>query len=72
MIATESTDDPFEGLPIVARALVEKGRQKGFLTYAEMQHHLAEELLSAEQIDQVLMRLEEFGIELLDENETGE
>ncbi|MBL8900638.1 MAG: RNA polymerase sigma factor region1.1 domain-containing protein [Planctomycetes bacterium] len=72
MIATESTDDPFEGLPIVARTLIEKGRQKGFLTFAEMQLDLEKALLSPEQIDQLLMRLEELGIELLDESETEE
>jgi RNA polymerase primary sigma factor len=72
MIATESTDDPFEGLPIAARALIDKGRQKGLLTYAEMQLDLEKALLSPEQVDQLLMRLEELGIELLDESEAEE
>ncbi|MBK9388368.1 MAG: RNA polymerase sigma factor region1.1 domain-containing protein [Planctomycetes bacterium] len=72
MIATEPPDDPYEGLPIAARELIEKGRRKGFLSFAEMQRDLAEELIAAELIDRILMLLEELGIELLDESEAVE
>ncbi|MBL8900407.1 MAG: RNA polymerase sigma factor RpoD [Planctomycetes bacterium] len=64
--------DPIDAFEGPVKALIEEGRRKGYLTYAEMQRDLSEELLSPEKIDQILMALEEMGIELVDESESGE
>jgi hypothetical protein len=69
MIATETPDDPLEGFAGPVRALIARGLQKGFLTYAEMHCDLREELLPPEMIDRILIALEIAGIELVDDNE---
>jgi len=47
-------------------ALIEKGKQKGFLTYEEMNDILPDDPISPEEIDDILMTLEEVGIEITD------
>jgi RNA polymerase primary sigma factor len=49
------------------RALIEKGKKKGFLTYEEMNEQLPEEAVSPARLDRLLMTLDEMGIGLLDE-----
>jgi len=49
------------------RALIEKGRKKGFLTYEEMNDELPEEAVTPARLDSLLMTLDEMGINLLDE-----
>ena len=47
--------------------LIEKGKQKGYLTYEEMNDILPDEAISPEEIDSILLTLEEVGIEITDE-----
>ncbi|HUW19383.1 MAG TPA: RNA polymerase sigma factor RpoD [Sedimentisphaerales bacterium] len=49
------------------RALIDKGRKKGFLTYEEMNEDLPEEAVTPARLDSLLMTLDEMGIDLLDE-----
>jgi RNA polymerase primary sigma factor len=49
------------------KALIEKGKKKGFLTYEEMNDQLPEEAISPARLDSLLMTLDEMGINLLDE-----
>jgi len=49
------------------RALIERGKKKGFLTYEEMNEELPEEAVSPVRLDSILMTLDEMGITLLDE-----
>ncbi|MHC4361839.1 MAG: RNA polymerase sigma factor region1.1 domain-containing protein, partial [Planctomycetota bacterium] len=49
------------------RALIEKGKRKGFLTYEEMNDELPEEAVTPTRLDSLLMTLDEMGINLLDE-----
>ena len=57
------------------KELLEKGKQKGFLTYAEVSAILPDECSGAEQMDNLLVALENSGIELLesdpDKNTSG-
>ncbi len=48
-------------------ALIEKGRQKGFLTYEEMNQELPDEAITPARLDSLLMTLDELGINLIDE-----
>jgi len=49
------------------KAIIEKGRKKGFLTYEEMNDDLPEEAATPAQLDNILATLDEMGITLLDE-----
>jgi len=47
--------------------LIEKGKAQGYLTYDEVNSYLPDEDVSPEKLDELLIALDERGIELLDE-----
>ncbi len=49
------------------KAIIEKGRKKGFLTYEEMNDGLPEEAATPARLDSLLATLDEMGIKLLNE-----
>jgi RNA polymerase primary sigma factor len=49
------------------KALIEKGKSKGFLTYEEVNLQLPEEAISPASLDKLLATLDEMGIQLVDE-----
>ena len=49
--------------------LLKQGKERGFLTYEELNDSLPGETISADKIDTVLMQLDEMGVELVDEAE---
>ncbi len=53
------------------KLLVEKGKEKGYLTYEEMNDMLPDVVLSPEKIDDILMMLDEHGIDLIDESDVA-
>src|SRR3954469_10844733 len=54
------------------KALLESGKEKGFLTYDQVNDHLPDDDTNPEKIDQILMMLEDQGIELIEESEAEE
>src|SRR5213080_4288837 len=54
------------------KALLESGKDKGYLTYSQVNDYLPDDAANPEKIDQLLMVLEEQGIELIDESEAEE
>src|SRR4051794_372151 len=54
------------------RALLESGKEKGYLTYSQVNDHLPDDDANPEKIDQLLLLLEREGIELIDEAEVDE
>ena len=54
------------------KGLIEQGKQKGFLTYEELNDFLPDDIVSPEYIDEILLTLDEKGIELVDERDLGE
>ena len=48
--------------------MVELGREKGFLTYDDLNHHLPADMVTAEQIEQVIAVLGEMDIEVVEED----
>src|SRR5947207_4608290 len=54
------------------KALLEMGKEKGYLTYGQVNDHLPDDDANPEKIDQLLILLEEQGIELIDEAEVEE
>jgi len=53
-------------------SLVGLGKRNGFLTYGQVKEFLQENLTHPEQLDQLLLSLEQQGIELIDETEAEE
>ncbi len=52
------------------KTLVLKGKEKGFLTYEELNNILPDDtLVRPEKIDEILMMLDELGIDLIEEAE---
>jgi len=54
------------------KELISRGQQKGFLTYEEMNNLLPDDAVSPEYIDEVLLTLDQKGIDLIDESELEE
>ena len=54
------------------KTLIEKGRAKGYLTYEQLNDALPDDTVAPEKIDQILMKLDELGIDILDEDEAAE
>lgn len=53
------------------RNLVETGKSKGYLTYDQVNDYLPDEAVSPDKLDNLLMALEEQGIDLVDEAEAA-
>jgi RNA polymerase primary sigma factor len=51
------------------KGLIEQGKEKGFLTYSQVNEFLPDDAVNPEKLDQLLMMLEEQGVELIDESE---
>jgi RNA polymerase primary sigma factor len=49
------------------QSLITKGKSQGFLTYDEVNNYLPDEDVSPEKLDELLLALEQRGIDLLDE-----
>ncbi|MBN2456240.1 MAG: RNA polymerase sigma factor RpoD [Sedimentisphaerales bacterium] len=58
------------------KAITEKGKRKGYLTYEEMNEDLPEDIVSPDRLDSLLAALDEMGINIIDEadveKQTGE
>src|SRR6516165_10787867 len=54
------------------KALLESGKDKGYLTYSQVNDYLPDDAVNPEKLDQLLLVLEEHGIELIDESEAEE
>src|SRR6516164_8138833 len=54
------------------KTLLESGKVKGYLTYSQVNEYLPDDAVNPEKLDQLLMVLEDQGIELIDESEAEE
>jgi RNA polymerase primary sigma factor len=54
------------------KALLESGKGKGYLTYDQVNEYLPDDAVNPEKLDQLLLVLEEHGIELIDQSEADE
>src|SRR5947209_8394356 len=54
------------------KALLDSGKDKGYLTYSQVNEYLPDDAVNPEKLDQLLLVLEEHGIELIDESEAEE
>src|SRR5207302_5907613 len=54
------------------KTLLDQGKEKGYLTYGQVNDYLPDNAVNPEKLDQLLVLLEEEGIELIDESEAEE
>jgi RNA polymerase primary sigma factor len=54
------------------KTLLDMGKEKGYLTFTQVNDHLPDDDANPEKIDHLLVLLEEHGIELIDEGEAEE
>src|SRR5436305_10046646 len=54
------------------QALLETGKRKGYLTFAQVNEYLPDDAVNPDKLDQLLQILEEHGIELIEESEAEE
>ncbi len=54
------------------KTLIESGKGKGYLTYSQVNEYLPDDAVNPEKLDQLLMLLEEQGIDLIDEADIDE
>jgi len=70
----ETEKDKVEALPNDAEArrtrlknLIVLGKERGYLTYAEINDHLPDDMLDAEQIENIISMINDMGIQVYDE-----
>ena len=51
------------------QALIAQGKDRGYLTYEEMNDSLPDDLVSPDRLDRILMTLDELGVDLIDEGD---
>jgi RNA polymerase primary sigma factor len=52
------------------RELLHEGREKGFVTYEDIEKHMPKDLLTADILDNLYMNLMELGVDIVDEPKT--
>ena len=58
----ERTDDPPSAAPL--KELIRKGKQQGYLTFAEVNDHLPTNISDPEQIEEIIRMINDMGIEV--------
>ena len=69
--AERPSDDAAENLGPDVKALIEKGKERGFVTYDELNKVLPDDMVSPEKLDAVLQKMDDLGIEMV-ESPAGE
>src|SRR5271166_3017272 len=54
------------------KTLLEQGKEKGYLTFTQVNDYLPDDAVNPEKLDQLILMLEEQGIELIDEDDVAE
>src|SRR5277367_6073391 len=54
------------------KTLIDSGKVKGYLTYSQVNEFLPDDAVNPEKLDQLLLLLEEQGIDLIDEADIDE
>src|SRR6516164_5175949 len=54
------------------KTLLEQGKEKGYLTFTQVNDYLPDDAVNPEKLDQLILLLEEQGIELIDEEDVAD
>ena len=65
--AGQSSASDEETRKIRLKTLIKLGKERGFLTYAEVNDHLPDEVVDAEQIESIISTFNDMGIQVYDE-----
>ena len=68
-IISEAIENASDTLDASVKKLITNGKQRGYITYEEMNDDLPDAAVSPDKLDSLLMTFDELGIELLDEEE---
>ena len=49
------------------KLLVTKGKEQGYLTYAEVNDHLPEDIVDSDQIEDIIQMINDMGIQVMEE-----
>jgi len=60
---------PARSIEQIIKSIIESGREKGYLTYEEMNDRLPNEAITPNRLDSMLMTLDELGVQFIDEAE---
>ena len=67
--SAKAADSAVDGLGPEIRALIEKGKERGFVTYDELNKVLPEDVVSPDKLDAVLQKMDDLGIEMVETSE---
>ncbi len=71
-IAPENLKADVETRRTLLKNLIMLGKERGYLTYAEVNDHLPDEMLDAEQIESVISMINDMGIQVFDQAPAAE
>ncbi len=54
------------------KTLIDAGKEQGFLTFTQVNEYLPDEAVSPEKLDQLLMSIEELGLEIINDDKLAE
>ena len=60
--APASTGKPPQDKQSLLKQLIAKGKEQGYLTYAEVNDHLPEEIVDPEQVEDIINMINDMGI----------
>jgi RNA polymerase primary sigma factor len=66
-----SPDDAVENLTPEVKNLIEEGKERGFLTYDQLNKVLPDDMVSPEKLDLILQKMEDLGIEMIESSAEG-
>jgi RNA polymerase primary sigma factor len=64
-----ASDSAADALGPEVRNLIEKGKERGFVTYDELNKVLPDDMVSPDKLDAVLQKMDDLGIELVESSE---
>jgi RNA polymerase primary sigma factor len=67
--AARAADSATDALGPEVKNLIEKGKERGFVTYDELNKVLPDDLVSPDKLDAVLQKLDDLGIEMVESSE---
>ena len=67
--AARAADAATDALGPEVRNLIEKGKERGFVTYDELNKVLPDDMVSPDKLDAVLQKMDDLGIELVESSE---
>src|SRR5882672_1519247 len=67
LLRAEARPEDAEARRTRLKNLIKLGKERGFLTYAEINDHLPDDMLDAEQIENIISMINDMGIQVYDE-----